>query len=250
MDSTYYAIPSEKVTGLWAERTPENFTFHIKAYSALTGHPVDTRGMPLPVRDVMSKESFKDRWVRINDEEALSLCFRMFESALRPIKDAGKLGVLVFQFPPWFLPMKKNYDYILKCREYLPDEKLAIEFRHISWLVGRTKDQTMKFLRENNLTYISVDEPQFPTSPPAVAEATSNIAYIRFHGRNKENWFKKGIPTVERYNYLYSKDELREWVDKIKKLSGLAKIIYAMFNNCHGNKAIVNAMELREMLLS
>ncbi len=249
VDSTYYSIPSEKVAGLWAgERTPEGFTFHIKAYSALTGHPVDTKGIPLPVRDILPKDSFRERWVRINDEEALKLCFRMFGSALRPIKDSGNLGVIVFQFPPWFLPKKKNYDYILKCKEYLPDEKLAIEFRHISWLVGRTKDQTMKFLRENNLTYISVDEPQFPTSPPQIAEATSDIAYIRFHGRNKENWFRKGIPTDERYNYLYSKEELKEWTGKIKRLEGLAKIIYAMFNNCHGNKAIVNAMDLKEII--
>lgn len=250
VDSTYYAIPSEKVAELWAERTPEGFTFHIKAYSALTGHPVDTRAIPLQIRDILPKESFKDRWIKINDEGTLNLCFKMFLSALKPLKDSGKLGALVFQFPPWFLPKRKNYDYILKCKEYLPHERLAIEFRHISWLIGRTKDQTMKFLKENDLIYISVDEPDFPTSPPPIAEATSKIAYIRFHGRNKENWFKKGMPTVERYNYLYSREELKEWVEKIKRLSGLAKIIYAMFNNCHGNKAVLNAMDLREMLLA
>lgn len=199
---------------------------------------------------MLPRESLKDRWIKITEKEALSQCFKMFGSALKPLKDSGKLGVLVFQFPPWFLSRRENYNYILSVKEYLPDERLAIEFRHRSWLIGRTKDQTMKFLRDNNLIYISVDEPDFPSSPPPIAEATSDIAYVRFHGRNKENWFKKGIPTVVRYNYLYSREELKEWAEKIKRLSALARIVYGMFNNCHGDKAIRNAKDLMEILVT
>ena len=103
----------------------------------------------------------------------------------------------------------------------------------------------MDFLRANNLSYVSVDEPQgFKSSVPPIAEATSDIGVVRFHGRNTETWEKRGIGAVDRYNYLYSEDELREWVPKVKDMASNTPQLHVLFNNCYEDKAAVNAGQM------
>jgi uncharacterized protein YecE (DUF72 family) len=131
----------------------------------------------------------------------------------------------------------------------LPQYRLAVEFRHNSWVNEKNRQRTMDFLRQNDLPFVCVDEPQgFQSSVPPIVEATSDIGLIRFHGRNREMWEKKGISVAERFNYLYSENELREWVPRIKELAAKTRQLHVLFNNCYADKAVVNARQIGFML--
>jgi uncharacterized protein YecE (DUF72 family) len=127
---------------------------------------------------------------------------------------------------------------------------MGVEFRHGSWLTADKQDIVFKFLQEHKITYIGADEPQYGNlaTVPFIPRVTTDIAYYRFHGRNKENWLKKGISTTLRYAYLYSDDELRKFVPALQDSDKRAKVTYAMFNNCHGGFAMKNALRIRELL--
>lgn len=250
VDATYYAIPDIRNVMLWAQRTPENFIFHIKAYGAMTGHGIDPQTLP---RDIFNQLSEKDRsgkQIYIKDDYFFNLITKRFADNLYPLKNADKLGVIVFQFPPWFQYQSQNLDYILKCRELMNSLPVAVEFRHGSWLTPGRVDSVLHFLRKNQLTHITADEPQYESlaTIPFLPDVTTDIAYFRFHGRNKRNWLKKGIETSLRYDYSYPDDELREFISPILSVIKRAKTTYAMFNNCHGGSAVKNALRLREFL--
>jgi uncharacterized protein YecE (DUF72 family) len=160
-----------------------------------------------------------------------------------------KLGVVLFQFPPWFQPGTRQMEYILSCKERLPQYRLAVEFRQHLWLGGSNGEQTIDFLRRNNLSFVCVDEPQgFRSSVPPVAEATSDIGIIRFHGRNTETWEKKGLSVQERFNYLYSEEELREWAPRIRQLASDTRQLHVLFNNNYGDQAVTNGRQMRLLL--
>ena len=127
---------------------------------------------------------------------------------------------------------------------------VAVEFRHGSWLTPENQDTIFHFLRKNRITYVIADEPQYGNlaTVPFVPRLTTDTAYFRFHGRNKENWLKKGIETSLRYAYLYSDEELKEFVPPIKSIGKRAKVVYALFNNCHGGFAMKNAIRLKELV--
>lgn len=251
VDSSYYALPSERTSQLWVARTEETFIFDIKAFRLFTQHPTPLTALPkdigqaLPL-DVKEKVNIYQRDM---PAELLSELWSRFEGALLPLDSAGKLGVVLFQFPPWFYPGKQQSDYILSCRERLPQYRIAIEFRHSSWVSDQNQERTLNFLRDNDLSFVCVDEPQgFRSSVPPVVAATSDLALVRFHGRNCEMWETKGISAAERFNYLYSQEELKEWVPRIKKLASVSSQLHVLFNNCHQDKAVVNARQVRLML--
>jgi uncharacterized protein YecE (DUF72 family) len=252
VDSSFYALPSEAVVSLQTARTPDDFVLHYKAYGLLTGHAVETRALPKAMRELLSPALLdKPRLAfRETPDEALKLAFRMFGSAMRPAHNAGKLGVLLFQFPPWFDFTDANMAYVNRCREELPDYRLAVEFRHPSWLDTANADQTFKFLEDVGLPYVSVDEPQFdrPATVPPVFRATTDLAYVRLHGRNKEAWFKKGITAAERFAYKYTQDELIDISKFIRPLTKDANQTFVMFNNCFRDYAVTNAMIMMEIL--
>jgi uncharacterized protein YecE (DUF72 family) len=252
VDATFYVIPSEKVVGLHTERTPDDFILHYKAFGLLTQHPIDPKRLPKNIKAMLPQEAVGKSRLDFRDvpPEARDMAFQMFESALRPADSAGKLGVLVFQFPPYFTHQDSNKEYILYCKERFPQYKLAVEFRHPSWLAGDAQKDTLEFLEVNSLSYVSVDEPQFEdgkTIPP-IAQSTTDISYIRLHGRNRDNWFRRGIPTAERYAYHYSEEELKEWLPRIRELAAAAKETYVMFNNCYRDYAVNNARRMKELL--
>src|SRR5881275_1820001 len=136
IDSTYYAPPSEHQARLWAERTPDGFRFDVKAYSLLTGHPTRPRSLWKDLREQLPAEVAEKRNVYSNhlDSEAVDEAWRRFESALRPLHDAGRLGSVLFQYPPWFHPRKDNRAEIEALRERLPDYHVSVEFRSPMWL--------------------------------------------------------------------------------------------------------------------
>ncbi|OGW36303.1 MAG: hypothetical protein A2Y97_09555 [Nitrospirae bacterium RBG_13_39_12] len=250
VDSTYYAIPDKRTTYLWADRTPENFIFHIKAYGALTGHGIDPKTLPRDIFDLLPEKDRGERYVYIKEPSILEAISEKFRETLSPLKKTDKLGMLVFQFPPWFQYRTMNLDYIRKSKELMKGLPIAVEFRHGSWLTNSSIGTTLGFLRENQLTYITADEPQYGSlaTVPFIPEATTETAYFRFHGRNKENWLKKGIATTLRFAYLYSDDEMKEFNPSIQRIDRKARKTYLMFNNCHGGFAMKNALRMKEML--
>jgi uncharacterized protein YecE (DUF72 family) len=178
----------------------------------------------------------------------LETAFQMFHSSLTPLRAAGKLGMLLFQFPPYFTCRPSNLAYLESLRARLPGDSIAIEFRHPSWVAeGRQRRESLDFLRRNGLCYVSVDEPQLPSTLPSFLETTTPEAYIRFHGRNREAWHARGLTVAERYKYLYSERELAEWAERIRGLGGISRA-HVIFNNCYRNFGVMNATTMRAML--
>lgn len=254
VDSTFYALPSENVISLQASRTPANFTLNYKAFGLLTQHSVNPKALPKAIKMLAEPSLLEQSYLpfRLATKDVLDFSFQMFSSALRPAQWSNKLGAVLFQFPPTFSFGKENMDYILTCKERLFDYRLAVEFRHPSWLSEDNRKETFAFLKNNNLAYVSVDEPQYESGAtiPPIAEATTDIGYVRFHGRNTETWVKKGISTAERFSYLYSEDELIEWAKKMRPIIYDTDKTYVMFNNCYRNYGITNAQMMKKILSS
>jgi len=251
VDSSYYALPNERTSRLWVERTRENFVFDVKTFRLFTQHPTPLSALPKDIQNDLP-QGLKEKsnlYQRDLPGELVSELWKRFEQALLPLDSAGKLGTVLFQFPPWFYPGNEQRDYILSCKKRLPQYRLAVEFRHNSWVNEKNYQQTMDFLRQNDLPFVCVDEPQgFKSSVPPMVEATSDIGLVRFHGRNREMWEKKGIGPAERFNYLYNEEELKEWVPRIKELAANTRQLHVLFNNCYADKAVVNARQIGYML--
>ena len=253
VDSSYYALPNERNSYLWVERTPDDFVFNFKVFRIFTQHPTPLNALPKDIRAQLSPElqNKGNLYYRDLPSEVTDDLWKRFESALLPLDSAGKLGVVLFQFPSWFYPGNQQREYILSSKQKLPQYRLAVEFRHNSWLNSKNSDRTLTFLRENDLPFVCVDEPQgFKSSVPPVVEVTSDIGLVRFHGRNNDTWEKKGIGPAERFNYLYSEEELKPWANKIAEMSKQTNEMHVLFNNCYEDKAVVNARQMSLMLRS
>jgi uncharacterized protein YecE (DUF72 family) len=247
VDSSYYALPSENNARLWVERTPPDFVFNIKAFALLTQHAAGTARLPKVIKEMLTTEQRAAPRLKDPPRPVLDLAFQMFASALAPLRDAGKLGMLLFQFPPYFTFNPRNLDYIAGLQSHLPGMSIATEFRHVSWVAESHRAETLAFLRERELAFVSVDAPPAPTIVPSFLATSGPDAYIRFHGRNRENWFRRDIEVAERYKYLYAERELAEWAGRLKNLTGV-KRAFVMFNNCYRNFGIMNATTMAQML--
>lgn len=249
VDSTYYFPPSESNSVLWIERTPPDFTFNIKAYSLLTNHPTKRDSLYKDLKDRAPADK-KNVYREQLPDDVVDEVWQRFRDALMPLHSAGKLGAVLFQFPQWFVIGRKNKDYILECAERLKDFRLAIEFRHKTWLEERNAEKTLSFLQEHDLPLVCVDMPQgFDSSVPPIAAATArDLALVRFHGRDAEVWAKKNVSPSERFRYEYSEQELKEWVPKIRDVSDRARETHVLMNNCYRDFAVNNARQLADLL--
>jgi uncharacterized protein YecE (DUF72 family) len=252
VDSTYYFPPSERNAVLWIERTPAAFTFNIKAYSLLTNHPTKIDSLYKDVREALPDEvaAKKNVYRDAMPEKLLDEVWDRFRDSLMPLHSAGKLGSVLFQFPQWFVIGRKNKDYIVECKERLPDFLIAVEFRHKSWMERGNDEETLAFLSEQGLPFVCVDMPQgFDSSLPGIAAATSKeLAVIRFHGRDPEAWRTKSQRAADRFRYDYTNKELEEWVPKVRSLSEQARETHAIMNNCYRNHAVKSARQLATLL--
>ena len=252
VDSTYYAPPSERNAVLWIERTPKDFTFNIKAYSLLTQHPTRPDRMYKDLREQLPAELQEKRNVYADKvpPEIVDEVWQRFTDSLMPLHSAGKLGSVLFQFPPWFVISRKNKEYILECADRLKDFRIAVELRHKSWFEGDNVEETLSFLEDNDLPFVSVDMPQgFDSSIPPIAAATAkDLSIVRFHGRDPAQWKKKEATAAERFKYDYSKKELEEWVPKVEQLAKEARETHVIMNNCYENHAIKSARQLAALL--
>ncbi len=224
INSTFYRLMPQRSFRLWAERTPPGFLFDVKPYRQLTWH---------------DRENPPDRQT-----------FEAFGSSLQPLRDAGKLGAVHFQFPPWFKFEAENVAYLKHCRESLPADRLCVEFRHRSWLEGDHVWHLLDILRDYGIGLTVVDEPQIGsgTVPTVVAVTAPELSIVRFHGRNAKMWYKKVKRSADRFDYLYTDDELRAWVPNVAKLAEEAREIHIFFNNNQQDYAVRNARQLRTLL--
>jgi uncharacterized protein YecE (DUF72 family) len=241
---------------LWIERTPPDFTFNIKAYSLLTGHPTKVDSLYADLRERFAAEIDEAAKGKRNvyrdalPEAAVDEVWQRFRDALMPLHSAGKLGAVLFQFPQWFPISRANKEFLVECAERLPDYRVAVEFRNGTWMEERNAEETLGFLQEHRLPFVCLDMPQgFVSSiPPVVAATADDLALVRFHGRNRETWEKKGITAAERFHYLYPQEELEEWVPRIGSLREQARETHVLFNNCYRDDAVNNASDLAGLL--
>jgi len=251
VDSTYYSLLAQRTARLWVERTPENFVFNIKAFRLFTQHPTKLDAFPKDVRPTMPPLEKANLYYRDVPEDVTDLLWQTFSDALLPLDSSGKLGVVLFQFPEWFFPSKASEEHLAECKRKLPQYRLAVEFRNGAWLSENRARQTFDFLKENDLIYVCVDEPQgFKSSVPPVVETTSDISVVRFHGRNKDNWVKKGITVAERFKYLYSSEELGQWLPGLAELASEVRQLHVLFNNCYGDYGVRNARDIDRLIRS
>ncbi len=223
VDSPYYALPDPAVTERWARRTPDAFTFHVKASAAMTWH----EGEP-------------------TDE-----AFRLFRAALEPLELSGKLQGVLLQYHPRFTQSAAAKAELARAPERLAPLVPLVEFRHRSWLEEPERADTLAYLEANGLAFVSLDSPRTRASnvSPRVAAATHRVAYVRFHGRNAATWNIRGARSAaERFDWLYAPEELGEWVGPLARLAGEAEEVYALFNNNRDDFAPRSAQILRGLL--
>ena len=252
VDSSYYAMPSRRNATLWAERTPEDFVFDIKAFRLFTGHPTQPQALPADIRGALPEGvgQKKNLYYRDVPAELQRQLWSRFEDALLPLDSAGKLGVVLLQFPPWFHPGTEQMDHILACKEYLAPHTAAVEFRNNRWLSEQSRGATLAFLRQHRLPLVCVDEPQgFASSVPPLAEVTADVAVIRFHGRKSEAWESKSVSPADRFDYYYDAEELHPWVERINGCAEGASDVHVLFNTNNGDQGVVNARLMARLLL-
>lgn len=214
INSTYYAIPAPRTMASLVRRTPPGYPFTVKLPRELTHQ-------------------------RENVEDAA----RRFLDGLAPLREAERLAALVAQFPWSFKNRPENREYLHLVADLLAGvAPLVVEFRHAAWL----DEQVFALLRERGLAFCAVDEPQLPGLLPPRMEVTANPAYVRFHSRDADKWWSSG--GKQRYNYLYSQEELLPWVPKIREAAEQVQQVFVFFNNCHMGHAARNARMMMELL--
>jgi len=223
VDSPFYRLPSPETSARWAERTPESFVFHAKASKEMTGH---------------------------EETDSRERSFVEFRDSLAPLEASGKLRGVLLQFHPRVKKSPEALDDLRDVADLLDPLVALIEFRHRSWMTEDERAHTLSFLEQHRLAYVSVDSPRTRASNvmPRVAAATHDVAYIRFHGRNWKTWNKKTKTSGERFDWLYERDDLEDWVEPITRLAEERHEVYAMFNNNRNDYAPRSAQVLRGLL--
>jgi len=255
VDATYYALPSRRLSELWVDRTPPDFVFDIKAHALLTGQPTETRRLPKAIREELPATVADKRRLYAKDLPGplLAEVWRQFADGLAPLAEAGQLGAVFLQYPRWFFTSSENREAIREARAALEPQglRVAVEFRNGSWLNEKNAERTLRFLEDEGIALVMVDGPQGFTSsiPPVVATTSPTLAVVRFHGRRTATWESmRGLPTVERFRYLYEPGELSEWVPRVMEAATHSADTHVLMNNCYANYGSTNARELAAML--
>jgi uncharacterized protein YecE (DUF72 family) len=247
VDSTYYALPAEQTVAAWTARTPAGFTFNVKAFSLFTQHPTRVAALPTDLRPAAEKAG-KDRvYLKDVDPAVADQAWQRFLAALEPLREAGKLGAILLQFPPWFPIGRARKDYIVSCAERVAPRRVCVEFRNKTWMTPDNQSETLDFLAAHQLPYVCVDMPQGyrDSIPPVLAVTASDLAVVRMHGHSGK-WDSRDIH--ERFGYRYTDDELKEWAPKVRDLARDAETTHVLFNNCYRDYAQTNAQQLAALL--
>jgi len=213
INSTYYRILSPYSFSRMAEKTPPGFAFIVKLHRSMT-----------------------------HDRASMHESIDQFKASIQPLRDANKIHGLLAQFPWGFKNTKMNREHVVMLGSEFSEMDLYVEFRNASW----AEHGILKFLQSNGLYYCSVDEPELPGLMPSEAHLSGDKGYVRFHGRNKQSWWRGD--SSSRYNYSYMRDELLGWLKDIKKMEPQTKRIYIFFNNCHAGHAAKSAILMKKLL--
>lgn len=216
VNTSFYRVPTARMTAAWPQQTPPDFRFAFK----------------------LTKMFTHDRGAEID-----AAAVREFKEALRPIRDAGKLGPLLIQFPWSFRFREENAAHVRRLADAFRECDAVFEVRHASW----AGDEALQVLRACG-GVCNVDQPALRDCLPPAAHVFGPTGYVRLHGRNARTWFAEGLPPFERYNYLYGDDELREWVARINAMRHTARDVYVFTNNHYRGQGVANALELRFLL--
>lgn len=216
---TFYRLVSESMVVSWCEQVEANpnFMFTVKAWQKFTHENADT----------------------LEPVEVSQFC-----KALQAFVKCGRLGAVLLQFPWGFRRERKNRLRLARLVELFSGYPLAVEFRHDSWNVSAVHRE----FTSRNIAFCNIDQPLFEGSLPPTEIVTSNLAYIRLHGRNAKNWFRDGAGRDQRYDYLYSEEEIQFWVEKAKRIAQRAENLFIITNNHYRGQAVVNALEIQHAL--
>jgi uncharacterized protein YecE (DUF72 family) len=241
VDSTYYRLPERSAVQGWADRTPDGFVMHVKAFGLMTRHPVRLEQLPPDLREGMPV----DERGRVNrpSREQRGEVFRQFLAALEPLRETGKLGGILFQLPPYVVWKPSSLDYLDWAHEQVGADAMLVEPRHRSWFEEDVRGELLRWLEERRLSWVVVDAPKVAAKnvPDTLVAVTSPLAYVRFHGRNAGTWNVRGGSAAQRFDYLYEEEELREWVPTLRDLSGQSEEAYAFFNNNNQTNGVAQA---------
>ena len=252
IDATYYSLPNVRTAEAWVRRTPPDFVFDAKAHALMTGQPTEPRRLPKEIRSALPEPLASKTRIYARDlpAELRDAVWDMFLAGLGPLRASGQLGSVLLQYPRWFFPTGESRDEILEARERLGEVRSAVELRSETWFNSKNRERTLRFLADNEIPFVMVDGPQGlrGSVPPIVAVTSPDLALVRFHGRRVETWEAQSIPVVERFRYLYSEEELAEWLPRIREAAEEAREVHILMNNCYANYGSTNARELAAML--
>ncbi|HEX9721529.1 MAG TPA: DUF72 domain-containing protein [Ramlibacter sp.] len=250
VDSSYYGMPTPSNAQLWADRTPDHFVFNVKAFRLFTGHQTSPIVLHKDIQQALGPNVPATLYYKDLPEEILGELWRRFSEALEPLRQAGKLGAVHFQFAPWMLRNREGMAHVRECVARMEDHLLSVEFRNKSWFDGDNMDKTVAFERELGVVHTIVDGPQgFANCVPCVWESTNPaLALVRLHGRNQETWNIKSSASSSRFNYWYSQEELAVLVPQIRRVAGLAGAVHVLFNTNYEDQGQVNARLMTRLL--
>ena len=251
VDSSYYAMPNGANSVLWAERTPPEFVFNIKAFRLFTGHQTARDMFPKDMQPYLPQSDKQNLYYKDLPGDFLQEMWRRYLEAIEPLRSAGKLGAVHFQFAPWVICNADGIRHVEHCADVMQGYTMATEFRNQTWFDDRRRESTLALERERGLVNVVVDEPQGSrNSIPAVWEVTQpRLAVIRLHGRNHETWNIKGaVASSSRFNYDYNDDELDSLATQIVQISKAVNITHVVFNNNYEDQGQRNARTLMGLL--
>jgi len=245
-DSPYYGLPPPAMAHAWAVRTPPGFVFNVKAFRLFTGHPAGLAALPADLRRELppmpaGRVFYPDLPARIRRE-----LWRRYLEGIEPLRQAGKLGAILFQFAPWVRNDAAGRALVEHCAQMAEGCLVAAEFRHASWLRGAPAAQTLALLRALGMAHTVVDSPQgFVNTVPPVWEASrDDLSLVRLHGRNAAAWNNRHGASSSRFTYEYSQDELAELAHRIRDLARRTRDTHVILNTNYEDQGMRNAQAL------
>jgi uncharacterized protein YecE (DUF72 family) len=241
VNSSFYGTPTPDTARSWVARTPKNFEFSLKLYQKFT-HPKMFKEAQLkraPGASSIEQRAMLDLLAEVTQADIDEI-----KRSLDPIASAGKLGALLAQFPPSFKDTPETRRYLESLLRTFGDYHVAVELRHKTW--SDEIKSTLDLLNHFNAAWVQIDEPKFRLSiRQNYLPNVTGFYYLRLHGRNAKNWWKHD-KAEDRYNYLYSKDELEPFVDIANAVRALVKKMYLYTNNHFAAKSVANALMLKD----
>lgn len=249
VDATYHALQPAERAAKWVQWTPEGFVFSVKAFSLFTWHETDPRRLPPEILALLPPVLAQAATAAAPQlpEEVLHAVWDYFAAFIGEFTKAGRLGHVLFQFPKGRGYTPELFAHLDRWAPYLRSWNVAVEVRHREWLEGRARTELLSYLQAHGYAYVIPDMIQQAYLPPPDVEITAPWSVIRFHGRSPA-MLERRAPTNRVYDYAYTEDELRPWVQTVKDLSSQVQRVYLMFNNHYRGQSARNAREITAML--